>query len=233
MGLLDSFFGKKKPDSVKTDLSHAMRNTLFGDMPLEQWPQEGAASEEPPWSVFVQARRHLAAGDKGGAITCWQRVVDDPTLEPRHHLQAWHFLRQHGVQPAPEQAQQLLGVVLEVSMPGGLDLLAAYPDYSARYYNFSGASIIWEHPDTSLDAQIDQLLEASRRVVERIGPWDKPRPGPPGKDEVRLNFLTPSGLHFGQGPMGVLSKDAMGGPVIHTGGLLMSAMIAKASKKQA
>jgi hypothetical protein len=33
--------------------------------------------------------------------------------------------------------------------------------------------------------------------------------------------------------MGVLSKDAMGGPVIHTGAALMSAMIAKTSKKQA
>lgn len=226
MGLLDSFFGKKK-----NDLSISMRDTLFGDMLVDQWLANGQTSDIPPWNIFMEARQHLAAHDKERAIACWQRIVNDPSQDPRCHLQAWHFLNQYGVQSAPEKAKQLLGVVLEVSMPDGLDLLAAYPDHTARYYNFSGGAIIWEHPDTSLDAHIDQLLEASRQVVERIGPWDKPRPGPPGKDEVRLNFLTPSGLHFGQGPMDVLSRDAMGGPIIHIGAALMSAMIEKASKK--
>ncbi|GEP46270.1 hypothetical protein [Brevifollis gellanilyticus] len=231
MGLLDSFFGKKNTESATTALPYSMRDTLFGDMLVDHFQANGQTAEAPPWSIFMEARQRLSAHDKAGAITCWQSIVNDPAQEPRCHLQAWHYLRQHGVQPAPEQAKQLLGVVLEVSMPGGLDLLAAYADHAARYYNFSGGAIIWEHPDTSLDAHIDQLFEASRQVVERIGPWDKPRPGPPGKEEVRLNFLTPSGLHFGQGPMDVLSNDAMGGPIIHIGAALMSAMIEKASKK--
>ncbi|MES2595534.1 MAG: hypothetical protein V4662_09375 [Verrucomicrobiota bacterium] len=231
MGLLDSFFGNNKTNSANADLPYSMRDTLFGDMPEDRWLANVQAADIPPWSIFMEARHHLAAGENKKAIACWQSIVNEPTQEPRCHLQAWHFLRQQGVQPAPEQAKQLLGVVLEVSMPDGLDLLAAYPDYSARYYNFSGGAIIWEHPDTSLDAQIDELLNVSRDVLARIGPWDKERPGPPGKEEVRLNFLTPSGLHFGQGPMEVLSKDPMGGPIIHTGAALMSAMIEKASKK--
>lgn len=61
-------------------------------------------------------------------------------------------------------------------MPEGLDLLAAYSDHSARYYNYSGAGVVWEHPDTSLDSPIDELLAAARQVVEMIGPWQGARP---------------------------------------------------------
>jgi hypothetical protein len=119
-------------------------------------------------------------------------------------------------------------VVVEVAMPKGLDLLAAYPDHSARYYNFSGSAIIWEHPDDSLDLTIDQLLGASRGVVARIGPWDKARPAPPPRDNARMSFLTPSGLHFGQGPMSALSRDPLGGRVLNLAVRLMQAMIQKA-----
>jgi hypothetical protein len=31
-------------------------------------------------------------------------------------------------------------------MPSEVDLLAAYADRTARYYNFSGASVVWDHP---------------------------------------------------------------------------------------
>jgi len=112
-------------------------------------------------------------------------------------------------------------------MPEGLDLLTAYPDHSARYYNYSGAGVVWEHPDTSLDAQIDQLLAAAKQVVEMIGPWKQARPAPPPKGQARMSFLTPSGLHFGQGAMDVLSQDPLGGRVIQLATVLMRGLIAK------
>jgi hypothetical protein len=124
-------------------------------------------------------------------------------------------------------AKQIFGVVVEVGMPGGLDLLAAYPDHSARYYNYSGAAIIWEHPDASLDSTIDQLLDASGHALARIGPWVKARPAPPLRDQARLSFLTPSGLHFGQGPMAMLARDPLGGRLLQLGTVLMKALTAK------
>ncbi len=117
-------------------------------------------------------------------------------------------------------------------MAKGLDIVAAYPDHSARYYNFSGKSIIWEHPDDSLDDKIDALMAASARVVAQIGPWDKPRPPAPPQDQVRLCFLTPSGLHFGQAPMNAMSKDPIGGPVFYLAGGLMQALIARTTPTQ-
>jgi hypothetical protein len=97
-------------------------------------------------------------------------------------------------------------------MPGGLDLLAACPDYPARYYNFSGAGVVWEYPDGSLDLIIDELLAVSSKVVSRIGSWDKERPAPAPTGQMRLSFLTPSGLHFGQAPTNTLATDLLASP---------------------
>ncbi len=199
-------------------------------MPLDQWPTD-KTSEIFPWSAFVSARSRLAAGSQSDAIACWRQILGSPGLEPRQYLQAWHFLRQHGQSPPIEAAKQILGVVVEVGMPQGLDLLAAYSDWSARYYNYSGAAVVWEHPDSSLNSDIDRLLDASRQVVARISPWEKVRPGPPPRDQARISFLTPSGLHFGQGPMAMLSRDPMGGPVLQLAAVLMKALIAKTSRR--
>ena len=155
-----------------------------------------------------------------------------PGLEPRHYLQAWHYLRLHGAQPPPAVAKQVLGVVIEVALPEGLDLLAAYPDHSARYYNYSGAGVVWEHPDATLDAQIDALLTAAARVVAEIGPWEQARPAPPPRGQLRMSFLTPSGLHFGQGPMNALARDPLGGPVVQGATVLMTGLTAKAAARQ-
>jgi hypothetical protein len=219
--IIGSLFRRKKV------ASNPIREALFGDRPLDAWPPNGAPAEHFPWKDFVSARSHLAAGRRSEAIACWRQVIQHPDLEPRQYVQAWHFLRQHGQQPPPELAKQVLGVVVEVAMPEGLDLLAAYPDHSARYYNYSGAGVVWEHPDESLDLAIDQLLEASRQVVANIGPWEKERPAPPPLDSVRLSFLTPSGLHFGQGPMAALSDDPLGGRVLRLAVVLMRALMAK------
>lgn len=222
MSIFGSPFGKKKETAP-----NAIRETLFGDMPLDQWPHDGTSSEVFPWSAFALARTHLASGRQSAAFACWREILEHHGLEPRQYLQAWHFLRQNGQQPSPDIAKQVLGVVVEVGMPKGLDIVAAYPDHSARYYNYSGAGVVWEHPDSSLDPAIDQLLEASKQVVTRIGPWEQARPAPPPHDQARLSFLTPSGLHFGQGPMAVLSRDPLGARVLQLATVLMRALIAK------
>ncbi|RPH72182.1 MAG: hypothetical protein EHM78_04200 [Myxococcaceae bacterium] len=211
--------------------SLAMRELLFGDIAPDRWPERDDLTEEP-WRSFIEARRALGAGDRGAAIARLRTVLEQPDLDSRQVLQAWHALRLAGSPPPAELAKRVEGVVVEVGLEGGLDLLAAYRDLSARYVSFSGAAIIWEHPDRSLDGDIETLLSAGRRVVAAIGPWERPRPRPPGMGEVRINFLTPSGLHFGQGPYQNLASDGLGGPVLAAAIRLMQALIGKAGPGQ-
>lgn len=221
MSIIGSVFGKKPA------APNPIRETLFGDMPIDAWPKEGEPTDALPWGGFVSARIHLQSGNQADAIAWWRYILEQPGLEPRQYLQAWHFLRQHGQQPPPEVGKRVLGVVIEVAMPEGLDLLAAYPDHSARYYNYSGAGVVWEHPDDSLNHPIDQILAASQRIVDKIGPWDKERPTPPPMGQTRMSFLTPSGLHFGQAPMAALMGDPLAHGVIDWATALMKILIVK------
>jgi hypothetical protein len=216
-----NWFKKEKPRSTV-----GIRDTLFGDMPISEWPSDSDKNIEP-WGSFVRARQHLDKRDKNSAITIWKTITDTPGLEARHYLQAWHFLRQHGVNPPPEKAKTVYGVVVEVALKGGVDILAAYTDHTARYLNYSGAGVIWEHPDTSLDAEIAALLQAGQAVANVIGPWEQARPPAPEDDNVRLNMLTPSGLHFGYGSFKSLYEEPMGRSIIDPATRLMQSLTAK------
>ncbi len=203
-------------------MSDEIRDTLFGDVSLSHWPHDSVAGE--PWRSFVQARDALAAGDVATAGDLLQAIISSPNLESRHYLQAWHFLRGSGIEPAEDVAKQLLGVVLEVHMGSGLDLLAAYADGTARYFNHSGSAVVWDRPDAALDEPVTDLLAAAQAVVDRIGPWSGERPDPPNPGRVRLNFLTPLGLHLGEAPFEVLASDPMAGPVVAAGLVLLDAL---------
>lgn len=209
------YWFKKKEDPKPT-----LRDTLFGDKPMSMWP-EGDDKTGEPWNLFVEARTQLDKKDKNSAIATLQKITTMSNLESRHYLQAWHFLRSLGVNPPADKAKIAYGVVIEVGMEKGADIVAAYTDFNAYYVNFTGAATIWQHPDNSLDAEIGALLKAGQMVAEKIGPWDKARPSPPTNGNLRLNMLTPSGLHFGEGGFNVLSQDPMGKALIDPATALM------------
>ena len=97
-----NLFKKKEPAKPVT-----IRDTLFGDMPLSEWPKDDNATAEP-WISFVKARNLLNKKDKSSAAAVLQEIAAMPGLEPRHYLQAWHFLRQIGIQPPPEMTGRSL-----------------------------------------------------------------------------------------------------------------------------
>jgi hypothetical protein len=119
--------------------------------------------------------------------------------------------------------------VVEVGLEGGVDLLAAYSDHTARYWNFrAGTRIMWDVPgDTEIASLIDALLQAGEAIVNNTGPWDGVRPPVPPKGKARINVLTPGGLHFGQDDLGELTKHPLGGPAINAALALMLALMTK------
>ena len=101
------------------------------------------------------------------------------------------------------------GVVVEVGMSGGLDLLAAYANGTARYYNYSGRAVVWEDVDPAIDALVADVLQAAVKILPYIGLSSEPLRSPPGTSSARLSILTPDGFAFGEGPLEVLGRDQM------------------------
>src|SRR5215208_7107252 len=96
-----NLFKKKEKNQPIT-----IRDTLFGDLPIAEWPREAGLTMEP-WVSFLQARKYLDQKDKDSAISVLQTITEMHGLEPRHYLQAWHFLRQLGVNPPSDKAKMV------------------------------------------------------------------------------------------------------------------------------
>jgi hypothetical protein len=134
-----------------------------------------------------------------------EQLLTARDVESRIQLLACHQLMHSGNKP---DQQELLGVIVEVALDEGLDVLAAYLDGTARYINHTGRLLIWEaHNEQSMELT-EQLFRESRKVIAQIGPWDQPRKPPPITGNVRLSFLVTDGLYFGEGPINVLFTDA-------------------------
>ncbi|MFN0174076.1 MAG: hypothetical protein ACKVU0_05460 [Saprospiraceae bacterium] len=206
-----------------------LRETFFGDFSMEMLCAQG--SGEGHIAHFMAAKNALDSGDQQSAAEHLKKVTEMPGLESRTYLAAWFHLQNLGIEPAPPVGQKVLGVVLEIWMEQGLDVLAAYDDGSARYINYTGAAVIWDVPgaDAEIERRLRHLLAVGQEVAPKIGPWEGKgrRPDPPEFGQIRLNMLTPSGVHFGQGSYAALSGDPMGAALINAGATLMQALTEK------
>ncbi len=229
MSFMDIFSRKPRNESkVKAqDSSQALREALFGDTPLPILlaKMKADALQPEPWATFAEAEKARVSGESVRSIALLQKVLAMPNLESRMYLEAWQALRILGVSAPPEQVKDLLGVVVEYGLPGGVDLVAAWPDHSARYWNFSGSGVVWERAEGPVTDRIDELLRFCADVFERIGRWTGERPAPPVNGYARINLLTPSGLHFGFGAHSQLDSDPMAGPVLRAALQLMQALM--------
>jgi len=221
-------FSRFKKDKPIPQSQPSIRDVLFGDEPLDKVATyANGSSDALPWSHFATAEQILQQGDKSRAADELRKVLELQGLESRVYLQTWHCLRTLGDFPPAEIATQIKGVVVEAALDRGLDLVAAYSDHSARYFNFSGAGVVWDISDPEINGIIDGLLAVGQEIIRHTGLWDKPRPPAPPKGSIRINLLTYGGLYFGQGDFEVMAKDKLGDPAVSGALTLMQALIAR------
>ncbi|MDX1908774.1 MAG: hypothetical protein SF053_17185 [Bacteroidia bacterium] len=187
---------------------------LFADAPALF---QAGAPEGSPWAELLGAYDPVALA----------RLAQDPEAEARVRLLACHRLRVGG---HPLTHRELLGVIVEVSLPEGLDVLAAYADGAARYLNHSGKVLIWETPDVQSNELIDELFFHCANIVNQIGPWEGGRGPFPVTGYVRLTMLVTDGVYIGEAPMDVFFQDALAGPALATATYLLQYLTDKAGQ---
>ncbi len=153
-----------------------------------------------------------------------EKIVFDDQVESRIKLLAYDAMRRHGL---PIEEKELLGVIVEVGLDEGLDVLASYQDGTARYINYTGKMILWEVTDQTSKEITAQLFRDSLSIVHRIGPWSHPRKPHPVKGNVRISFLVSDGLYFGEGPINVLFNDALAAPALSSATAMMQYLTGK------
>ena len=95
-------------------------------MSLSNLVIKGQSIPENPWPLFVGAKEALDDKNKELAREKLEQILKTPGLESRFYLQSWHFLRQQGIDPEEAIAKEVLGVVVEVVMENGVDIVAVY-----------------------------------------------------------------------------------------------------------
>lgn len=206
------------PNSSKPD--HAINTIyelLFCDN-VHLYSNNTETSKQYPWDVLLASPADPMA---------LKSIVLDEGLSSRERLIASSLLQD---QKIPVTDKILLGVIIEVGMEAGLDVLACYQDGSARYINYSGSMIIWDTKESTVDDLIAALFQQSLGIVRQIGPWDKARLPPPTQGRVRLSFLVTDGLYFGEGPIDSFFSDAMAGPPLATATALMQLLTSRNAK---
>ncbi len=217
MGLFDIFKKTPKTAGIDPETADYFYNLLFCDN-LDLYKAHNTQGNDYPWNVLFNG----VAG-----IPEFYRVAADEDLESRVRILAYNKLMSTGEKPANKE---LLGVIVKVGLENGLDVLASYKDGRGRYINQSGKIIIWETRDDTSNRLTQNIFKSAEFVVRQIGPWDKPRRPKPGQGTVRLTLLVSDGLYFGEGPINVLFKDAMAGPVLSAAAELMKYMIDKVQR---
>jgi hypothetical protein len=206
---------QQAPEGHPSEMIYAL---LFCDQP-ELYKNKDNQPDVNPWSALF--------ADQPDPVAL-QAIIRDDNAETRIKLLAYNRLQAAGYKP---EEKVLLGVIVEIGFDQGLDVLASYRDGSARYINQSGKMIFWDATDETSEAMTQKIFAEGEKVVQQIGPWDKPRLPRPDKGLLRISFLVSDGLYFGQGPIDVMFNEPVARPVLGAAGELMQYLTERAGEK--
>jgi hypothetical protein len=187
-------------------------NLLFCD-DLSLFHRDRSSETENVWSFLLAGQ-----ADEKSLLA----IAEDEDQESRIRMLAFNRLRLAGYAVSPKI---LLGLIVEVPLEQGLDVLAAYADGSVRYIHQSGKVVVFEGNPTAVTPVALDLISSSQTLVNQIGPWTKKRLPPPVPGNVRMSFLVSDGLYFGEGPFAVLHNDSSGGPILAKAEVLLQIVV--------
>lgn len=123
---------------------------------------DGSASDEP--TALKRAYTLMVQGSVAEARQLLADLVERASAS-RVRLWAARALRDQGLWPNGEMALLAQGVVMEVPLDTGKDVLAVYRDGTARFFSHAGAVLVYEGRDRRCDRLCQQIIAAADQVV--------------------------------------------------------------------
>ncbi len=187
------------------DTANHLYNLLFCDN-AELFGAQGPAAAGP--------LRLLAAARPSAASL--RAIVDADGADSRvRALAAQRLLQLHHRSNGPHCS---FGVLLEVPLSEGLEVLAAYADGAVRYLDGKGRATVYDRGPSQVRTLAACAVRQAQARATRLPLWGRPRLPPPVSGDVRISVLGSDGLRFVQGPFAILQDD------VDTAALIRSAV---------
>lgn len=168
--------------------------------------RESEEAEGELWYHIVGAFARHKAGRLLEAKIELRRVAEMQSVDSLITLWAWNMLRAWGQMPDDDTAQKVLGVVMEVGLDKGMDVMAAYEDGTSRYVSKTGSMIVWDdHGDHNNDLA-RKIVAAAQAIAPQLPASTAEAVTSTGK--VQFSVLTIGGIRGIIAPMNELSRAA-------------------------
>jgi hypothetical protein len=205
----------------------AFKALLFGNQNLEdlaidvETPSQRVSASA--LKQLVNAQSYLRQNNEEKAIKCLESICVSTEAGTRLKLWSWFNLRRFNILSEGSDGAIVRGVVLEVRVEGGIDLLAVYEDKSARYLNYTGKLIAWDLSDGEIDSLCKNILIVANRMMEVS---TKDYTEGPQVSLLRVTLLTFNGAYRIEGnPNTSTPGNAILGQLFKGGAMLMNALI--------
>ena len=96
------------------------------------------------------------------------------------------------------------GVILEVGLDTGVDVLVAFADGRARFLNSNGDISMWEGGAGATSARVVTLLGLAEPLARNTAAQSTGRLPSPPEGEIRISVFSAAGMHVVEGRMDLL-----------------------------
>ena len=225
MGLF-SFFKKSAQVPTQTSINpykdssaNFIYNLVFCDNP-DLYKEKTQPSNLYPYDILFA---------ETSSITDLQKIIDDQNADPGIKVLAYNRQLATGYKPGKKE---LLGVIVEVGLDGGLDVLASFENGTARYINHTENVLILETTDDEAANKITNELFAFSEYCGSDRPLGQTQTTQFYERKCENHLSVSDGLYFGEGPINTLFNDPMVAPALAKATELMQYLTRKSLDKK-
>jgi len=167
-----------------------------------------------PQTIFTDLRQRPFLGDPDQL----QRYTGPESIERiRHELDAtgdshtqyvlWRILREHGLEPEPDEANQVIGIAAEIGMGLNSVLAVGFRSGAASLYTNTGGGMIGGETKPHVREAAIDLNRVAGQLAPTVPLADK-APSLPDDGHICFSLLTPGGLRVAAASEQALQNEA-------------------------